>query len=457
MPDRATPSPLYALRWAWLLGRWLRLVALLLLPALTGSGARAQTVQTGIDVLVAQGFAPLQGRKVGLISNPTGVDRRGKPTWSLLHAAPGVRLVALFGAEHGFDGRAKAGIEVPDRTETRTGLPVYSLYGPGRTRKPTPRMLQGLDVLIYDLQDTGCRSYTYISTLGLAMEACAEAGVRFLVLDRPNPLGGVRVEGPTLDPKFKSFVGQWPIPYAYGLTPGELARTINGQRWISRRCQLDVVAMRGWTRRMTWAGTGLRWTASSPNVPSGETPLYLVATGVLGEIGGVNLGTGSSLSFQVIGAPWLDPQRFARAMNRYRLPGLAFEPVEADLNRLASDGREFRGVRVRVTQPATAPVTGVAFHALEAIKATAGRDLFRGAVARGRSWDMFDKVTGSDRTRLALQQGRSAAQIVAAWKPGEAAFRKLRQPYLLYPETTSPAGRTASTGRTNAPPCPRSP
>lgn len=421
--------------------RWL--LATLLLATNLGTGALRSTAEVlpGIDVLEQAGFAQLRGKRVGLISNPTGVDRRGEPTWRLLRQAPGVKLIALFGAEHGFDGHARAGSEVADWTDAATGLPVYSLYGPGKVRRPTPRMLAGIDTLIYDIQDTGCRSYTFISTLGLAMEACAAAGVGFLVLDRPNPLGGTRVEGPGLDPRFKSFVGQWPVPYAYGLTPGELARMINGEGWITNRCQLDVVAMKGWHRRMTWKDTGLRWTASSPNVPSGETPLYLCATGILGEIGGLNLGTGSSLSFQVITAPWLDSRRFSQRLNAARLPGIVFEPIDLDFNRNPRDGAELHGTRLRITQPASAPIVSVGFHALEAIKAGSGRDLFKQAVERGRSWEMFDKVTGSDRTRLALGQGRGAREIVASWKPGEDAFRERRQKYLLYPNeaTANPA------------------
>ena len=399
--------------------------------------AAAAEVLPGIDTLAAGGFAPLKGRRVGLITNPTGINRAGEPTWKVLRRAPGLKLVALFGAEHGFDGKARAGIEVRDATEPWTGLPVYSLYGPGPTRKPTERMLEGLDVLVYDVQDAGTRSYTYISTLGLAMEACGERGIEFMVLDRPNPLGGLRVEGPGLDPRFKSFVGQWPIPYVYGMTPGELARMINGEGWTRERCKLQVIPLRGWKRGMTWNDTGLKWIPSSPNVPRGDTPLYLVSTGILGEIGGLNLGTGSPLAFRVIGAAWLDAERFANQMNAYRLPGVKFDPVSLDFNRNGRDGKELRGVRLRFTEPATAPIAPIAFYALDAVRRTSGRDLFRQAQARGRSWEMFDKVTGSDRIRKALQAGESPRRIVASWKAGEDAFRQKRRPYLLYGESPS--------------------
>lgn len=398
----------------------------------------APSVQPGIDVLQRDNFAPLRGKRVGLISNPTGVNQAGLPTWQILHRTPGVQLAALFGAEHGFEGRVRAGVEVRDAVHAPTGLPLFSLYGPGPTRKPTPKMLEKLDALVYDIQDTGCRSYTYISTLGLAMEACAAAGVEFIVLDRPNPLGGLRVEGPGLNPAFRSFVSQWPVPYVYGLTPGELARMIRGQGWIQGKPELRVIPMRGWTRRMVWNDTRLRWVPSSPNVPAGETALYLVATGMLGELGGLNLGTGTRDSFQYIGASWLHPTRFSGRLNNYNLHGVVFDPLELDFNKSTRDGRELRGARIRFTAPAVAPLTGINLYALEAIRKTAGRDLFQQAVQRGKNWTVFDKVCGSDSLRKDLQAGRAASNIVASWKAGEDAFRRLRAPYLLYPE---PAGK----------------
>lgn len=400
----------------------------------TAGPVPAAPVQSGLEVLAAENFTRLRGRRVGLLTNPTGVTRDGRPAADLLRAAPGVKLVALFGAEHGYDGRARAGIEVPDARDPKTGLPVYSLYGPGPTRRPTAKMLRGLDVLIYDIQDTGCRSYTYISSMGLAMDACGEHGVEFMVLDRPNPLGGLRIEGPLWNPQFKSFVGQWPVPYVYGLTPGELARLIAGEGWIKHRPKLTVVPLRGWHRGMTWYDNGLPWVASSPNVPRGDTPAYLVATGMLGEIGGLNLGTGTADSFRLVGAAWLHPQRLADRLNAAGLPGWRFDPIEMDFNRKPADGKELRGVRLTLTDPARAPLAAVNFHVLEAVKATSGRDLFQKAIERGKSWAMFDKVNGTDATRRDLQAGRPARGIAASWRTGEDAFRRQRQKHLLYPD-----------------------
>ncbi len=410
--------------------RWrtatLGLVLAGLIPAVLGG-----PVTTGIDTLEASGFKVLRGKRVGLLTNPTGLNHRGEPTWRVLRRA-GIKLVALFGAEHGFDGRSRAGLEVRDSTHAETGLPVFSLYGPGPVRRPTARMLEGLDVLIYDIQDTGCRSYTFISTLGLAMEACAANGVEFIVLDRPNPLGGLRVEGPPLNPRFKSLVGQWPVPYVYGLTPGELARMINGERWISNRCNLVVVPMKGWSRSMTWADTGLRWIASSPNVASGDSPLYLVSTGILGEIGGLDLGVGTPAAFRIIAASWLDSVRLARQLNGSHLSGVRFEPLTG----LPPPGHPLRpsvhGVRVHILDAARAPLAAVNFHALEAVQETSGRDLFQLALRSGKDWNLFDKVCGSDSTRRDLQAGRSARLIVASWKSSEEVFLRKRRPYLLY-------------------------
>jgi uncharacterized protein YbbC (DUF1343 family) len=405
------------------------LPVLLLLGWATGV-APAAPVKLGNEVLAERGFKELQGKRVGLITNPSGVNRRLQSTIDVLRAVPGVKLVALFGPEHGIYGDVPAGDKVESRTDPRTGLPVHSLYG--KTRKPTPEMLHGLDALVYDLQDTGCRSYTFISTMGVAMEACGEAGIEFIVLDRPNPLGGERVEGPMVEENFRSFVSQWDVPYVYGLTCGELARMINGERWIKKPCKLTVVPLKGWRRSMVWRDTGLPWVPTSPHVPHGESPLFQVATGMLGEIGGVSTGIGYTLPFQCIAAPEVDKHRLADALNGYGLPGVRFVPVTYKPYYFAFSNQVIAGVQVYFNEPAKAPLTAINFYALEALKKVAGRDLFPEAVKANKKFDMFDKVNGSDAIRKALQAGTPAAQIVAAWQPGEEAFRKLRTRYLLY-------------------------
>ena len=385
-------------------------------------------VQLGSDVLAANGFTELQGKRVGLITNPSGVNRSGESTIDLLRRAPGVKLVALFGPKHGVYGDVKAGELIGERTDKRTGLPVHSLYG--ATRKPTPSMLRGLDALVYDLQDTGVRSYTFISTMGLAMEASAEAGVEFVVLDRPNPLGGERVEGPMVDDRFRSFVGQWNIPYAYGMTCGELAQMINGEGWIRKPCRLTVIPMNGWRRPMVWRDTGLRWTPTSPNVPRGDSPLYYAATGLFGELAGgsgASVGTKLKRPFECVIAPWLDAARMSAAMRSFGLGGVGFPTFS-----VTHEGQRLQGVLLKVNDPAHAPLVAINFYLLDGLEQASGRDLFAEAVKRKRNFQMFDKVSGTDEIRRQLKAGKSAAEVVESWAPGEEAFRRRRQKYLLY-------------------------
>ncbi len=395
------------------------------------ASAAGPGVKLGNEVLAAHKFRELAGKRVGLITNPSGVNCRLESTIDVLRAAPNVNLVALFGPEHGIYGDVPAGDKIVSRTDERTGLPVHSLYD--KTRKPTQEMLKGLDALVYDLQDTGCRSYTFISTMGVAMEACGEAGIEFIVLDRPNPLGGVRIEGPMVEKeKYRSFVSRWNVPYVYGMTCGELARMINDQGWITNRCKLTVVPMRGWKRTMVWRDTGLPWVPTSPHVPHEQSPLYLVATGMLGEIGGVNIGVGYTLPFQCIAATNVNPHQLAEAMNGCNLSGVRFQPVTFKPNYGPFKEEIVGGVQLYLTDPAHAPLTAINYFALEAFKKVAGRDLFEEAVMSNKKFDMFDKVNGSDETRLALQSGKSAAEIVASWREGEQQFRQARKKYLLY-------------------------
>jgi uncharacterized protein YbbC (DUF1343 family) len=293
-------------------------------------------------------------------------------------------------------------------------------------------MLKGIDALVYDLQDTGCRSYTYISTMGVAMQACGKAGVEFIVLDRPNPLGGERVEGPTLHDGYRSMVGRWKVPYVYGMTCGELARMIKGEHWITNDCRLRVVPMKGWKRSMVWRDTGLPWVPTSPHVPHGESPLYQVATGMLGEVGGISTGIGYTLPFQCIAGPGLDPNKVCEVLNNYKLPGVRFNPIVYKPYYFSFKDKEVGGAELFITDPVHAPLTAINVYALEALKNNCDRDLFSNGTRTNHPFSMFDKVNGTDATRKALQAGTSAAAIVGSWKPGEDAFRELRKKYLLY-------------------------
>ena len=280
-------------------------------------------VQTGLDVLINEKLEIIKGQKVGLVTNHTGVDRSGKPNYEILMQLSDVDLKAIFAPEHGFFGNVSRGQKVDDLKQD--GLPViYSLYG--KTDKPTPDMFEGLDVIIYDIQDIGARFYTYISTLGLVMEAAAEADIPVIVLDRPNPLNGITIEGPVLDINYKSFVGMYPIPIRYLLTIGELAKMIIGEKWIEHVPKLTVIEMAGWDRTMYYDDTGLSWISPSPNIPDLETAILYPGM-CLFEGTNVSEGRGTNYPFQYIGAPWIDSSKIIKAIEGKHIPGVVFEPI----------------------------------------------------------------------------------------------------------------------------------
>ena len=282
-----------------------------------------QQVQTGLDVLINEKLEIIKSKKVGLVTNHTGVDRSGKPNYEILIQLSDVDLQAIFAPEHGFFGNVSRGQKVDDLKQD--GFPIiYSLYG--KTDKPTPDMFEGLDVIIYDIQDIGARFYTYISTLGLVMEAAAEANIPVIVLDRPNPLNGITIEGPVLDINYKSFVGMYPIPIRYLLTIGELAKMIIGEKWIEHVPELTVIEMAGWERTMYYDDTGLSWISPSPNIPDLETAILYPGM-CLFEGTNVSEGRGTDHPFQYIGAPWIDSSKIIKAIEGKHIPGVVFEPI----------------------------------------------------------------------------------------------------------------------------------
>jgi uncharacterized protein YbbC (DUF1343 family) len=388
-------------------------------------------VLTGIEVLREQHFAPLSGKRVGLITNPTGVDSRLRSTVDILSSAPGVHLVALFGPEHGVRGDHAAGDPVHPGTDSATGLPVYSLYGD--TRKPTPAMLRGIDVLVYDIQDIGCRSYTYISTMGLAMEAAAEQGIGFVVLDRPNPLGGIRMEGPPVQPGFASFVGSYPIPYVYGLTCGELATLLNGEGMLAGgvRCSLTVIPMKGWKRSMTFTETGLPWVPPSPHIPGATTPAFYAATGILGELGVISEGVGYTLPFQLLAAPWINPKALADRLNRLDLHGVVFRPLVFRPFYGTYKDTELRGVQIHFTGGNPADLVGIQFRFLEAHhQLYPGQNPF--VLADPSRLRMFDRVIGSDSLRTLFVRRMRYADVAGELQRGVEEFRGVAKRYMLY-------------------------
>jgi uncharacterized protein YbbC (DUF1343 family) len=392
---------------------------------------QGQPVETGLEILVKSRFEVLKGKKVGLITNPTGVDRNLKSCIDILFGAPGVKLTCLYAPEHGVRGEYAAGEFVGSTIDPSTHLKVYSLYG--NTRKPTREMLEGIDVLVYDIQDIGSRSYTYISTLGLAMEAAAENNIPFIVLDRPNPLGGVRIEGPLVEKDFISFVSQYPIPYIHGMTAGELAMFINGEGLLKNgiRCNLKVIKMGGWKRYMCFEETGLPWVPSSPHVPQSLTCYYYPSTGIIGELYVASIGVGYTLPFQTFAAEWINADSLAQNLNTLGLPGLIFRPVHYKPYYSVSQGKMVHGVQIHITDKKSAPLSLIQFYLLqEAHKLWPGKDVF--ALCEKSRLDMFDKVCGTDLVRKEFTKSYRVDSILNLWTGEVPAFRKKVQRYLLY-------------------------
>ncbi len=392
---------------------------------------QGQPVETGLEVLVKSKFEILKGKKVGLITNPTGVNRDLQSCIDLLYNAPGVKLTALYGPEHGVRGDYTAGEIIGSATDPSTGLPVYSLYG--NTRKPTKEMLKGIDVLVYDIQDIGSRSYTYISTLGLAMEAAAESNIPFIVLDRPNPLGGFRMEGPLVREGFISFVSQYPIPYVHGMTVGELALYLNGEGLLENgvRCDLKVIKMNGWKRDMSFEDTGLPWVPSSPHIPHAVTACYYPATGITGELYVASIGVGYTLPFQMFATEWYDADSLARNLNSLDLPGVIFRPVHYKPYYSVSQGKMVHGVQIHLTDIRIAPLSLIQFYILqEAWKLWPGKDIF--AICEKARLDMFDKVCGTDQVRILFTKTWRVDSIIDMWTGDIPAFRTRAGNYFLY-------------------------
>lgn len=400
------------------------------------TSAYRPVVKPGIEVLREGDFKELQGKRVGLVTNPSGVDRYLNSTVDILFNAPGVELVALYGPEHGVRGDVYAGDKVSDTKDEATGLPVYSLYG--ATRKPTPQMLEGIDVMVYDIQDVGARSYTFISTLGLVMEACAAKGIEVMVLDRPNPLGGNKIEGCYVEQPFNSFVSQYKIPYVYGLTVGELAHMIN-EEGLNRgqlgnqepvKCKLTVIPMHGWERDMLYEDTGLPWVLPSPNIPHKDTPLYYSASGICGELYGfMDIGVGYTLPFQVFGALWLDPEKLKARLESYDLPGVSFRTIWYKPIAGSRKGQLVKGLQFFFTDYEEARITETQFYVMQAV-AELYPDKKAFEIISG--YGLFDKVCGTDFIRKQFSKTYKVDDIKEYWRKDEESFRQLSKKYYIY-------------------------
>ena len=403
-------------------------------------------MKLGVDILLEQFTGLLRGRRVGLITNPTGVDRGLVNTVERFRAQAGVNLVALYGPEHGVRGNAQAGEYVAFYRDEHFGLPVFSLYGQALRAPVNPladidatmrefdtqhtgktlarEMLHGVEVLVFDLQDVGTRVYTYIATMAYAMQAAAEAGIPFVVLDRPNPLGGVAMEGPVLEyPGHSSFIGLYPIPLRHGMTAGELAQLFN-EKFLPKKTQLTVVPMEGWRRSDGFDATGLPWVLPSPNLPT-----LAAATVYPGQVilEGTNLseGRGTTKPFEFFGAPWLDGFVLARELNALALAGVQFRETWFAPTFSKFAGERCGGCQLHVTDRGAYRSVATTLAVLTVVKKIPGAKL-------GLHADYFDKVLGTSLVREALECGESWERIAAAWEPGLAEFAKGREEFLLY-------------------------
>lgn len=393
--------------------------------------ARAQRIQikTGIEVLKEENFQCLKGKRIGLITNPTGVDNLLKSDIDILFNASNIHLVALYAPEHGVRGNVHAGDVVNNDTDKITNLPVYSLYG--KTRKPTKEMLKGIDVLLYDIQDIGCRSYTYISTLGNIMKAAAENNIQVIVLDRPNPLGGQKIEGNITEDDCISFVSQFKIPYIYGLTCGELAMLLNGEKMIGRTCNLKIIKMKGWKRRMTYEETGLPWVPASPHIPEAISAKFYPISGIVGELDNISIGVGYTIPFQLFATTWIDANKLANDLNRLHLLGVMFRPIYFTPFYSVGEGQNMQGVQVYITDYKKIKLCEIQFYVLQEMKKLyPEHDLFK--LENSSRINMIDKVCGSKQIRNLFSQHYKWSDAKGYWDKDEKIFRTVAKKYYLY-------------------------
>lgn len=411
----------------------MRLISLILLAVFMNWSCTSQpgSVKTGLEVLQNQHFASLKEGNVGLITNATGIDRDFRSTVDILHAAPEVTLTALFAPEHGVRGDYPAGADVGTYRDERTGLTVYSLYG--RTRKPTAAMLRNVDILVFDIQDIGVRSYTYLSTLRLAMEAALEHNIRVVVLDRPNPLGGLRVEGFPAPKENDHFIAPWFVPYVHGMTLGEIARMMNEEHWIhpEKTVQLEIIALENWQRSMLFEDTGLPWVPTSPHIPFSDVPAYYAATGVLGELDVINIGIGTMLPFRLFGAPWISPYVFAERMNDYNLAGVFFRPASWRPFYGPHQGKTQHGVEIILNNTEAEHLFALQFLLMRTHDALyPNRKIFPQS-QRSRN-QMFDLVSGGTWAREFVTESKTLSDFKRLEEEKQSAFLRVRARYLLY-------------------------
>ena len=401
------------------------------LIAITLAFSQQSRVKIGAEILIEKHLDLIKGKKIGIVTNHTGILPDGRHIVDVLNEIEDVKVVALFGPEHGIRGEVPDGKSISHGVDTKTGIPVFSLYG--EVKKPTTEMLKDIDVLIFDIQDVGARFYTYISTMSYCMEACAEMGKKFIVLDRPNPVRGVYVDGPILEPRFKSFVGLHPIPVAHGMTVGELAKMFNEEAWLENgmKADLTVIKMENYSRKLWFDQTGLPWIKPSPNMMTLKTAIVYTATCFI-EGTNVSEGRGTQHPFEWIGAPWIDGSKLANELNSYNLPGVRFEPISfipTDIEKVTVDpkyeGERCSGIYLNVYDREKFEPVKVGVYILYALKKL-HPDKFKWRTA-GQ-----DRLWGTDKIRLMIDEGKKPEEIIKTWESELKKFLGIRQKYLLY-------------------------
>lgn len=406
--------------------KWLFLILIIIGLSLSSKSAFSNPkIKLGIEVLLEEYLKLIKGKRIGLITNQTGVDSCLKSDIELLSKVPNTKLVALFGPEHGIDGSIPRGSYIKSYTDKETGIPVYSLYG--ETKKPTKDMLKDVDILIFDIQDVGLRYYTYIYTMALAMESAKENNIDFIVLDRPNPLNGIDVEGPVLEPAFTSFIGMYPIPLRYGMTIGELAQFFNKEFKINTR--LTVAPMRNWTRNLWFDDTGLRWVISSPNMPNFDTVLLYSCTGPIGDTN-ISVGIGTTKPFHFIGTPYIDASTLIKELEKENLPGVIFRKAHF-IPQFDKYQKELcHGLELFITNREEFKPIETCLTIIKVIRRLYPNKFDWGAMTGGRY--SFDLSLGTDKVRASIEKGVAVKDIWRLWIKDLEKFTAIREKYLIY-------------------------
>lgn len=389
----------------------------------------AEKIYLGIDVFLAEGhLKKLQGRRIGVVTNQTAVNSSLRLTIDLIKEQMGTnKVIAIFAPEHGFYGRDWASESVANDKD-KDGIPIYSLHG--STRRPTDAMLKDVDLLIYDIQDIGSRSYTYITTLFYVMEEAAKRAIPVIVLDRPNPINGITIDGPMLDSKLRSMVGYVNVPYCYGMTIGELATYFNDEYKVG--CNLKVIPMKGWMRSMTYKDTRLPWIPTSPHIPESDTPLYYPITGILGELSIVNIGVGYTLPFKLIGAPWINAFEFAKALNQQHYTGVLFTPFFYRPFYGKFKNQNCQGVLISVSNPLKYKPVAIQFLLIGTLKRLYSKEFQKAVEGSKDKKEMFSKVLGTEKAwPLLLANKNLTAEMRQIDEKERAAFYEKRKKYLF--------------------------